>query len=154
MSSVGGQQRCGSDAARAATARGRRPPLAAGPARKEKGDNAAHPHCWLTAKGGGPDRPLYHEPHSAGVVGHRRRTSLTQIVNQNSATTFEFVQPVINSGKGLDFNMKGQPNERFECVYFPVSYNYEIMPYKCRAAGAPTAATGARRAPRATDRRR
>ncbi|GBP35275.1 Zinc finger BED domain-containing protein 5 [Eumeta japonica] len=45
---------------------------------------------------------LGHEPHSTNLVfgRHRRRTPLTQIVSQISATTFELVKPVINSGKG------------------------------------------------------
>ncbi|GBP33814.1 hypothetical protein EVAR_25415_1 [Eumeta japonica] len=54
---------------------------------------------------------LCQEPHSTDVlVGRRhRRTTLTQIVNVNyiSATTFELVEPVMNSGKGWSFIMKG-----------------------------------------------
>ncbi|GBP15735.1 hypothetical protein EVAR_93923_1 [Eumeta japonica] len=45
---------------------------------------------------------LYDVPYSTNVVFGRRhrRTSLTQIVSQIRATTFEFVKPVINSDKG------------------------------------------------------
>ncbi|GBP16974.1 hypothetical protein EVAR_101989_1 [Eumeta japonica] len=48
---------------------------------------------------------LYHEPLSTDVVFGRRRkrTSLSQIVSQISATTFELVNSVINSGKGWSF---------------------------------------------------
>ncbi|GBP69826.1 hypothetical protein EVAR_51991_1 [Eumeta japonica] len=40
----------------------------------------------------------------------RRRTSLTQIVSQISATTFELVKPVINRDKGWSFIMKVHPS--------------------------------------------
>ncbi|GBP64275.1 hypothetical protein EVAR_45323_1 [Eumeta japonica] len=43
------------------------------------------------------------------VLGRRRRrTSLAQIVRQISATIFELLKPVINSGKGWSFIVKGQ----------------------------------------------
>ncbi|GBP46430.1 hypothetical protein EVAR_95130_1 [Eumeta japonica] len=42
---------------------------------------------------------FYHEPHTIDVVGHRhRRTSVTQIVSQISATSFKLIKPVIDSG--------------------------------------------------------
>ncbi|GBP29950.1 hypothetical protein EVAR_18430_1 [Eumeta japonica] len=40
----------------------------------------------------------------------RRRTSLMQIVSQINATTFELVEPVINSDKRWSFIVRGQPN--------------------------------------------
>ncbi|GBP26186.1 hypothetical protein EVAR_74948_1 [Eumeta japonica] len=48
---------------------------------------------------------------TADVFGRRhRKTSLTQFINQISATTFKFVEPVTNIGKGYSFIMKGEPN--------------------------------------------
>ncbi|GBP79322.1 hypothetical protein EVAR_99545_1 [Eumeta japonica] len=51
---------------------------------------------------------LYHEPHRTEIVFdcRRRRTSLTQIVSQISATTFELFKPFTNSGKESSFIMK------------------------------------------------
>ncbi|GBP09648.1 hypothetical protein EVAR_76623_1 [Eumeta japonica] len=45
---------------------------------------------------------LYHEPLIADVILDRRhrRTSLTQIVSQISATTFELLKPVVNITNG------------------------------------------------------
>ncbi|GBP57393.1 hypothetical protein EVAR_51240_1 [Eumeta japonica] len=61
---------------------------------------------------------IYHEPHITDVVFGRccRRKSLTQIISQISATTYEF----INSGKGWSFIIKGQPKARaVDLVHFP-----------------------------------
>ncbi|GBP82834.1 hypothetical protein EVAR_34497_1 [Eumeta japonica] len=38
----------------------------------------------------------------------KKRTSFAQIVSQISATTFKIVKPVVNSGEGWSFVMKGQ----------------------------------------------
>ncbi|GBP50508.1 hypothetical protein EVAR_25205_1 [Eumeta japonica] len=59
-----------------------------------------------------PRQPYRREPHSTGVVvgRRRRRTSFTQTVSEISVTTFELVKPVIGSGQGWSFIMKGQPN--------------------------------------------
>ncbi|GBP73381.1 hypothetical protein EVAR_60615_1 [Eumeta japonica] len=55
---------------------------------------------------------LCHKPHNTDVAfgRRRRRTPLTQIVNQISAATFELVKPVINSGKRWSFIIKSQTN--------------------------------------------
>ncbi|GBP85546.1 hypothetical protein EVAR_58081_1 [Eumeta japonica] len=52
---------------------------------------------------------LYCEPHSADIVfgRHQRTTFITQIVSQISVTTFEFVKPVTNRGKGWSSIIKG-----------------------------------------------
>ncbi|GBP20310.1 hypothetical protein EVAR_10571_1 [Eumeta japonica] len=52
---------------------------------------------------------FYHGPHSANIIFDRRhrRTSLTLIISQSDATTFELVKPIINSGEGWSFIMKG-----------------------------------------------